>query len=837
MKDLASKAVSWPPRRTALIALGLAAAAAASLALVHGSSRAVSDGSAYDVVFANDENPSGSVLETTITSDEATVDIGPVNAQAQTYNGAIPGPTLSVDVGDTIIVHYKNELAHASGVHWHGIELANGLDGTPFTQNMVEPGDDYLYKFTVERPGIYWYHPHHHASTNQVFKGLYGMILVKDPNEDQLQSSGVLPSDANTYPIVLSDVTVCKNLPNDTHAYNDNDDTTPGATQPWAGSGGTSDGAPGAANALPHQLGPTPSNLCQGPGVNTGGDLDPYPVDEDGNDISPADHPSGAIPNIQTFDTAGRVNEGQTVLTNGVNVGARGGGPVVDGYVPNPVLQPGATSMNVRPGQGLRLQVLNASAVRYMRLRLTRANGTIIQLRKVGGEGGLLNEATNEGGDPAGPYNTKYEAGEILVPPGSRTDVVAAIPAAPTTGLLTLWTRDYDRTGLGFSRIPTVPVMHLNLSGATVAPAYTLPVGADLRNATGDPVDSLGAATGNFVTPSGGFVAPKLGSANQNMALTQGGTEAGVDGTFGTHDVAGDYKNAAHLGSTRYAKQGDVLELTTENTTDAHHPFHLHGFSIQPVAFDGIPFGAGGEDFTFPVGNPEFRDNVDIPPDTRLRFRVRIDPRPLADGTTAGGALGRWVFHCHIFFHATDGMLSELVVTNPSGNERPNIDVDDAGLTVRRGHTAVVRGSFDDIENNSISLSSSAGSITDDGGGEYTWRLRRPRGADRVVYLTATDSNGLKGQIPFHLNKWPEITRLRERGNKLRFKLSEDAKVRIKIRRVGGGARKNIRRNFNRAGAKKIKLRGLPPGLYRLTAVATDDTGLKSRKYKLRFGL
>jgi hypothetical protein len=32
------------------------------------------------------------------------------------------------------------------------------------------------------------------------------------------------------------------------------------------------------------------------------------------------------------------------------------------------------------------------------------------------------------------------------------------------------------------------------------------------------------------------------------------------------------------------------------------------------------------------------------------------------DGVTPGGAVGRWVFHCHIFFHAVFGMISEFVV-------------------------------------------------------------------------------------------------------------------------------------------------------------------------------
>ena len=49
-------------------------------------------------------------------------------------------------------------------------------------------------------------------------------------------------------------------------------------------------------------------------------------------------------------------------------------------------------------------------------------------LVRVGSEGGLLNRAVLEGG-LQGTYDTEYDAGEILLPPGSRADVVAAIPS------------------------------------------------------------------------------------------------------------------------------------------------------------------------------------------------------------------------------------------------------------------------------------------------------------------------------------------------------------------------------------------------------------------------
>lgn len=61
----------------------------------------------------------------------------------------------------------------------------------------------------------------------------------------------------------------------------------------------------------------------------------------------------------------------------------------------------------------------------------------------------------------------------------------------------------------------------------------------------------------------------------------------------------------------------------------------------------------------------ELIDTFDIPNDHSLIFRVRLNDRPRMDWTSPGGALGRWLFHCHITFHAMLGMISELVVLEP----------------------------------------------------------------------------------------------------------------------------------------------------------------------------
>jgi len=81
-----------------------------------------------------DTDASATILETVIIAKKAPmVDIGLGGgrlANVETYNGAIPGPLLSLNFNDTVIVRLINKLDHPTGIRWHGIELANSADGT-----------------------------------------------------------------------------------------------------------------------------------------------------------------------------------------------------------------------------------------------------------------------------------------------------------------------------------------------------------------------------------------------------------------------------------------------------------------------------------------------------------------------------------------------------------------------------------------------------------------------------------------------------------------------------------------------------------------------------------
>jgi FtsP/CotA-like multicopper oxidase with cupredoxin domain len=97
------------------------------------------------------------------------------------YDGVSPGPVIRARQGEEVNVRFVNNLPQPSTLHWHGIRIDNAMDGVPhLTQHAVEPGDTFDYRFTVPDAGTFWYHPHD-RSWEQVARGLYGLLIVDEP--------------------------------------------------------------------------------------------------------------------------------------------------------------------------------------------------------------------------------------------------------------------------------------------------------------------------------------------------------------------------------------------------------------------------------------------------------------------------------------------------------------------------------------------------------------------------------------------------------------------------------------------------------------------------------
>ncbi len=119
----------------------------------------------------------------------------------QTLPGSYLGPVIRLRRGQRVRVRFANQLAEDSIVHWHGLDVPESADGHP--RLAIGHGHEYVYEFEVtNRAGTYWYHPHPHMRTGaQVYRGLAGLLLVRDDEEDAL----ALPSGGAELLCVLQD--------------------------------------------------------------------------------------------------------------------------------------------------------------------------------------------------------------------------------------------------------------------------------------------------------------------------------------------------------------------------------------------------------------------------------------------------------------------------------------------------------------------------------------------------------------------------------------------------------------------------------------------------------
>ncbi len=106
--------------------------------------------------------------------------------KAWAYNGQVPGPELRVKEGDLVRVTFKNELPGATGIHWHGIDVPNAMDGVPgVTQEAVKPGETFVYEFVAKPAGTRFYHTHGSGQGDEALQmdmGLSGAFII-EPQE------------------------------------------------------------------------------------------------------------------------------------------------------------------------------------------------------------------------------------------------------------------------------------------------------------------------------------------------------------------------------------------------------------------------------------------------------------------------------------------------------------------------------------------------------------------------------------------------------------------------------------------------------------------------------
>jgi manganese oxidase len=92
------------------------------------------------------------------------------------YNGSAPGPTIQITKGDRVRIIVDNHLPEATSMHWHGFEVSSDMDGSPgSSQDPIAPGGRFVYEFTLNQDGTYFYHSH---MAMQEMMGMIGAFIM-----------------------------------------------------------------------------------------------------------------------------------------------------------------------------------------------------------------------------------------------------------------------------------------------------------------------------------------------------------------------------------------------------------------------------------------------------------------------------------------------------------------------------------------------------------------------------------------------------------------------------------------------------------------------------------
>ena len=137
--------------------------------------------------FGDDGKPTPLQTNRTCSTRDKTNCTYPQFVDGKTYrlavavNGQIPGPTLIVHEGQTVVIHVHNNLTtEGISIHWHGMHQR----GTPWmdgvgqvTQCQIGPSSSFSYEYTARPSGTFWYHSHSGAQRTD---GFYGALIVKE---------------------------------------------------------------------------------------------------------------------------------------------------------------------------------------------------------------------------------------------------------------------------------------------------------------------------------------------------------------------------------------------------------------------------------------------------------------------------------------------------------------------------------------------------------------------------------------------------------------------------------------------------------------------------------
>ncbi|MGY2441585.1 copper resistance system multicopper oxidase [Pseudomonas sp. SDO52101_S400] len=307
-----------------------------------------------------------------------------------------------------------------------------------------------------------------------------------------------------------------------------------------------------------------------------------------------------------------------------------------------------------RPGEKLRLRLINGSAMTYFDVRIPGLKMTVVAADGLHVKPVTVDElriAVAETYDvivePAADAYTLFaqamdRTGYARGTLAARAGLSAPVPALDPRPLVTM-----DDMGMGGMGSGEMNHGSMDMSGMDHASMNMGPMQSHPDSEKNNPLVDMQAMT----------TAPKLDDPglglrnNGRRVLTYAdlrSTFEDPDGrdpgrTIELHLTGHMEKFAWSFNGIKFSdaeplrlKYGERIRLVLVNDTMMTHPIHLHGM---------------WSDLEDENGNFQVRKHtIDMPPGTRRSYRVTAD------------ALGRWAFHCHLLYHMEMGMFREVRV-------------------------------------------------------------------------------------------------------------------------------------------------------------------------------
>ncbi len=312
-----------------------------------------------------------------------------------------------------------------------------------------------------------------------------------------------------------------------------------------------------------------------------------------------------------------------------LNTGSGGGKPAKDlsiNFVPVAYPEYTPAVIKLRPGERQLWRILNASAITYLDLQYLVDN----QLQALGvvGLDGVPVAIGAEGNKPI-----LWQA-HALVPPAGRVEILVRGPSEGAKASLV--TRTVDTGPLG-ENDPTRPLATVIGDPDATAPTARLDRSpAPLPQTASSGLRSVSSVRTRHLYFSEHPHDPSDPRSPTDFFITVDGEEPKL------FDPGSAAPNIV-------AHEGEVEDWVIENRTQELHAFHIHQIHFMLLEWNGIP-----------LDEPYLRDTINVAywdgkspqyPSVKLRMDFR-DP----------GAVGTFVYHCHLLEHEDGGMMGLIRV-------------------------------------------------------------------------------------------------------------------------------------------------------------------------------